>query len=235
MRISKYLAHAGIASRRKCEEYIREGRISVNGAVIDDLGHDVDPSNDSVLFDGRPVAPPSDTHVYIMFNKPLGCVSTSSDEKGRKTVLDYIDTEKRIYPVGRLDFNSEGLLILTDDGDLAYRLTHPSHEVKKRYFVKCSSRLTNEDLNRLRHGVVIDGRKTAPAEVRVTSEIPSGTELTVSIHEGRNRQIRKMFEAIGRDVVFLKRISIGKISLGDLKSGKYRHLSQEEIRYLKSF
>ncbi len=235
MRISKYLAHAGIASRRKCEEYIREGRISVNGAVIDDLGHDVDPGNDSVLFDGRPVAPPSDTHVYIMFNKPLGCVSTSSDDKGRKTVLDYIDTEKRIYPVGRLDFNSEGLLILTDDGDLAYRLTHPSHEVKKRYFVKCSSRLTDEDLNRLRRGVVIDGRKTAPAEVRVTSEIPSGTELTVSIHEGRNRQIRKMFEAIGRDVVFLKRISIGKISLGDLKSGKYRHLSPEEIRYLKSF
>ena len=235
MRISKYLAHAGIASRRKCEEYIREGRISVNGAVIDDLGHDVDPGNDSVLFDGRPVAPPSDTHVYIMFNKPLGCVSTASDDKGRKTVLDYIDTEKRIYPVGRLDFNSEGLLILTDDGDLAYRLTHPSHEVKKRYFVKCSGRLTDEDLNRLRHGVVIDGRKTAPAEVRVTSEIPSGTELTVSIHEGRNRQIRKMFEAIGRDVVFLKRISIGKISLGDLKSGKYRHLSPEEIRYLKSF
>lgn len=226
------MAQAGAASRRGSEELIREGRVRVNGVVISDLGHDVDPERDSVYL-GKKKLTLADKKLYLMFNKPPGCVSTCSDPEGRRTVLDYIDTEERIYPVGRLDFNSEGLLILTNDGELAFRLTHPSHEVQKRYFVIIQSDLSEEDIAAISSGVVIDGKKTAPCRVKITKSGDGRTELTISIHEGRNRQIRKMFEAIGKQVIFLKRISLGKINLGELKKGKYRELTTEEIEYLK--
>ncbi|MBE5758602.1 MAG: rRNA pseudouridine synthase [Clostridiales bacterium] len=233
MRIAKFMAQAGAASRRASEELIREGRVRVNGVVISDLGHEVDPENDSVYL-GRKKLTLAENKIYLMFNKPPGCVSTCADEAGRKTVLDYIDTKERIYPIGRLDFNSEGLLLLTNDGDLSYRLTHPSHEVQKRYFVIIPSAISQQELSALSRGVIIDDKKTAPAKVKVTKSEEAKTELTITIHEGRNRQVRKMFEAIGKKVIFLKRISIGKINLGELKKGKYRPLTEEEIRYLKS-
>ena len=233
MRIAKFMAHAGAASRRACEDLIREGRVRVNGSVISDPAFDVDPETDSVYL-GRKKLTIEEKKLYLMFNKPSGCVSTCSDDKGRKTVLDYIDVKERIYPVGRLDFNSEGLLLITNDGDLANRLTHPSHEVDKRYFAVVRGDVSGEDLAVLSHGVVIDGRKTAPAKFRITNASPGKTELTVAIHEGRNRQIRKMFEAIGKEVIFLKRISVGKLVLGELKKGKYRELTEEEVTYLRS-
>lgn len=172
--------------------------------------------------------------IYIMFNKPVGCVCTCEDDRGRTTVLDYIKgIDERIYPVGRLDFTTEGLLILTNDGDLAFRLTHPSNEVNKRYLAIVDSEITSDDVRKLEKGVFIDGGKTAPAKVKLLKVSPTRTELTIIIHEGRNRQVRRMFEAIGKNVVFLKRISVGDMNLGDLKKGEYRFLTKEEIGYLK--
>ncbi len=233
LRIAKYISQAGYASRRAAEELIKEGKVRVNGNIISDLGHDVDEIGDTVYV-GRQKLSLVSKKIYLMFNKPCGCVSTCKDDKGRKTVLDYINVQERIYPIGRLDFNSEGLLLLTNDGELANKLTHPSHEIEKRYFVIINGEIDSDELNELTHGVLLDGRRTAPARLKVANTTKGKTELTVSIHEGRNRQVRRMFEAVGKEVVFLKRISIGKLNLGELKKGKFRELTAEEINYLKS-
>lgn len=233
MRIAKYMASTGVASRRKSEELIFAGRVQVNGQVVREPGTQIDPDTDRVLVDGRPTAPP-EKKVYIMFNKPVGCVSTCQDDRGRKTVLDYIHgVEERIYPIGRLDFTTEGLLLLTNDGDLAMKLTHPRNEVGKRYYVVVNRSLTSADSKQLERGVFIEGGKTAPAQIKIIKNVPERTELTMIIHEGRNRQVRRMFEAIGKEVVFLKRISIGDLNLGTLKKGEFRFLEPEEIEYLR--
>ena len=234
LRIAKFLASAGVASRRKCEELIFEGKVSVNGAVISEPGTQVDPEKDEVRVGKKRISVPEEK-VYIMFNKPVGCVSTCSDDKGRTTVLDYITgISERIYPVGRLDFTTEGLLLLTNDGELANRLTHPRHEVGKRYLVIVEGDVTSDDVKKLEKGVFIEGGKTAPARLKILKRENGKTELTIIIHEGRNHQVKKMFEAVEKKVVFLKRISVGDINLGQLKKGEYRKLTDEEVAYLKS-
>ena len=189
MRLQKYMAEAGIASRRKSEELILQGKVRVNGNKVTKLGLNIDPACDRIEFEGKPVRS-LEQKIYIMFNKPVGCVSTCHDDKGRKTVLDYIKgIDSRIYPVGRLDFTTEGLLLLTNDGELAYKLTHPRHGVEKRYYAVANSMLTPEDVKNLERGVFIDGAKTAPVQIKIIKAVPDRTEFTIILKEGRNRQI----------------------------------------------
>lgn len=233
MRLQKYLATCGVASRRKCETYILEGRITVNGEVITTLGTQVE-EQDEVCFDGNKVELSSD-YVYYMLNKPTGYVTTVSDEKGRQTVLELMnDIPERVFPVGRLDLNTSGLLIMTNDGELTYGLTHPKHDVNKTYEVKVRGRVSAASVTKLEQGVVIDGRKTYPAKVKILSSTDRMTWLSITIHEGRNRQVRKMCEAVGHSVAKLTRVSIGKIKVGNLPLGDYRQLTQDEVNYLKS-
>ncbi|MBQ4289201.1 MAG: rRNA pseudouridine synthase [Clostridia bacterium] len=234
MRLAKFMADAGVASRRKSEDLIREGVVRVNGSYIYDPATNVDPEVDTVYVSGKKITV-NTKKIYIMLNKPTGCVSTCQDDKGRQTVLDYVrDIKERIYPIGRLDYNSEGLLLLTNDGELANKLTHPRHEVSKRYYVALDGILGEEDRETLEKGVMLEEGKTAPAHIKIMRAEKGRTELTITIHEGRNRQVRRMFETVGKRVVFLKRISEGDINLGPLKKGRYRHLTEEEVAYLKS-
>lgn len=198
------------------------------------LGDDVNPDRDIVTVSGRKVTPPR-KYTYLMFHKPKGCVTTASDDLGRKTVMDYIDLQHvRLYPVGRLDYDTEGLLILTNDGDLAQTLMHPSHHIGKTYSVRIQGKLTAEELDRLREGVRLDdGDLTAPAEVRLVEETETGSRLEITIFEGKNRQIKRMLEAVGQKVTFLKRTRLGEIRLGGLPRGKYRYLNPKEIDALK--
>ena len=233
MRIAKFMAAAGIASRRKSEEILQKGHVKVNGRTIYDPATQVEPAADVVEVYGRRVEIP-DAKIYIMLNKPLGCVSTCSDDKGRKTVLDYVrDIDYRIYPIGRLDFTTEGLLLLTNDGELANKLTHPSHEVAKRYYCVVNSMVSPDDVEKLQKGVFIEGGKTAPARIKIMRASPERTELTIAIHEGRNRQVRRMFSAIGHEVVALKRVGFATIKLHDLPRGQWRRLTDVEVRKLK--
>ncbi|MBR0135932.1 MAG: rRNA pseudouridine synthase, partial [Clostridia bacterium] len=197
-------------------------------------GTQIDPDIDEVRV-GKKLIAAGEQKVYIMFNKPVGCVSTCADDRGRTTVLDYITgVKERIYPVGRLDFTTEGLLLLTNDGDLANRLTHPKSEVGKRYLVIVEGDVTPDHVKKLEKGVFIEGGKTAPAKIKLLKHENGKTELTIIIHEGRNHQVKRMFEAIDMRVVFLKRISVGDLNLGDLKKGAWRRLTDDEIAYLKS-
>ena len=232
MRINKYLASTGLASRRNAEKFILDGRVKVNNVICTNLATDIK-QNDVVKFDNK-VIKPTEKFVYFMLNKPKGYVSTASDDKGRRTVLELIDTTDRIYPVGRLDYDSEGLLLLTNDGELTYKLTHPKNQIPKTYYVVINSNISQKDIDKLEKGVVIDGRKLSGAKITIISERPDKTELNVIIHEGRNREIRKMFEVIGKFVTFLKRTKIANLSLGKLQRGTYRQLSQKEVKYLKS-
>lgn len=231
-RLQKYLAESGIASRRKCEELIRSGCIAVNGQVIKDMGTKVNSDTDIVTFNGQRVKK-STEKIYLMINKPVGYITTTREQFGRKKVTDLIkDINYRVYPIGRLDYNSSGLLLLTNDGDMAFKLTHPGHEVDKTYIVKVQGLPNHNELEALRSGVEIDGRLTYPAKVDILSTNKSFSVLSFIIHEGRNRQIRKMCSAVGHEVIDLKRTSIGKITLGDLKEGQYRLLTSTEIDYL---
>lgn len=233
MRLQKYMASCGVASRRKCEELIREGKVTVNGEVVTELGTQVD-NIDEVCYMGERLQL-EDGKVYYMLNKPAGYVTTVQDEKNRPTVIELIQDERhRVFPVGRLDYNTSGLLILTNDGELAYELTHPKHHVNKCYEVKVKGPLSENAQKALRSGVVIEGRKTYPAEVRLIRKGQKTTLFHLTIHEGRNRQVRKMCEAVGYPVLSLQRIAIGKLKLGDLKLGKYRKLTKEEVGYLKN-
>lgn len=234
MRLQKYLALCGVASRRACEELMLSGRIYVNGVKADKLGIKVN-DGDEVTFDGKPVVL-RNKMIYIMLNKPPGVVTTMNDNRGRPTVKDLYagEIKERIYPVGRLDMYSEGLLIMTNDGSLTYALTHPKHNVDKKYHVTISGGISDKELNILRNGVVIDGRTTAKAHIAEIDRHSDSTILEFIIHEGRNRQIRKMLESVGKRVVRLKRISIGNISLGNLPEGRWRRLTPSEVKYLKS-
>ena len=233
MRLHKYLALCGIASRRASEKMIADGRVRVHGITVTEMGIQVDENTDIVDVDGSPVTIQEEKH-YIAYNKPIGEVTTVSDPEGRATVMDkFRDYPVRLYPVGRLDYDSEGLLILTNDGDMMNRALHPSREVSKVYLTKVSNQVTDEEIAALRRGVIIDGKITSPASVRLIRRETFDTVLLISIHEGRNRQVRKMISAIGHQVVSLKRVEFGPVSLGPLPSGQWRRLTDNEIKRLK--
>lgn len=234
MRINKYLADSGICSRRNADKLIEEGRVKVNGKIVRELGLDINTDNDTVMVDDKKVTPVTQ-FTYLIFNKPKGCITAVSDSRGRKTVMDYIDIEdKRLFPVGRLDYDSEGMLIITDDGDLAFRLTHPKNEIFKTYHVKIEGVINDTEIRSLRNGVMIDGYKTNRCSIRVLNIADNITRLEVKINEGRNHQIKKMFLTVGKTVIFLKRMAVGDLRLGGLSRGKYRYLKDEEIFYLKN-
>ncbi len=233
MRLQKYLALSGVASRRASEKLISEGHVAVNGLVITEMGVQVDETADQITVDGKLIHLEEEKH-YLAYYKPVGEVTTVSDPEGRATVMDkFRDYPVRLYPVGRLDFDSEGLLLLTNDGDMMNSLLHPSHEVDKTYLAKVSNRVEEESIRRLRAGVLLDGRLTSPAHIRVMRYEAFDTVLLVTIHEGRYRQVRRMFEAVGHQVVQLKRVGFGPIQLGDLPRGTWRQLTPNEIRKLK--
>ena len=235
MRLQKYLALCGIASRRNAEKMILEGRVCVNHARVTVMGFQLDEDKDFVEVDNMPVSIQKRKY-YIAYNKPIGEVCTVSDPEGRATVMDkFAAFPARLYPVGRLDYDSEGLLLLTNDGDMMNRVLHPSREVSKKYLTKVSNQVSEENIQLLRHGVLIDGRMTSPASVRLIRRETFDTVLLISIHEGRNRQIRKMINAIGHQVVSLRRVEFGPVSLGDLPVGKWRNLTEQEIQQLKAF
>ncbi len=234
MRLQKYMAMCGVAARRKCEEIIAAGRVSVNGQIITEMGTQVE-ETDIVLVDGVRIMPEEEKK-YILYHKPAGEVTTVSDDKGRETVMDrFKDFDVRLYPVGRLDYDSEGLLLLTNDGELAQRLTHPSCEVDKVYLARVTGNPSNEAIDRLRRGVFMEGdeRRTYPASVRVVRDESLYSDIVVSIHEGRNRQVRRMFDAVGHKVLLLRRIRFGSLELGDLKRGEWRELTAQEVGELK--
>lgn len=234
MRLQKYMASCGVASRRKSEELIKEGRVKVNNRIITELGSKIDPSKDIVKVDDKKIRMELNK-VYIMLNKPLGYITTSKDDKDRRIVTDLIDEVKeRIYPIGRLDADTTGLLLLTNDGDTAYKLTHPSKKIEKQYIAIVEGTPNKAELEKLRNGLFIDGRKTAKAGVKILKNFDTESILDVKIHEGRNRQVKKMCEAINHPVKKLKRVSIGEIQLGGLEVGNWRYLDDEEIRYLNS-
>lgn len=231
MRINKFLAESGVCSRRAADRLITDGAVKINGKICD-LGADVDAAADRVTVNGKTINVVK-TYEYYIMNKPKGYVCTVKDDKDRKTVMDLLPPCcARIFPVGRLDYDTEGLLILTNDGDLTYKLTHPKNEIPKTYVVKTEKPISDKDLGQLRSGVVIDGVKTKKCNVSLIKTTKEGSKLHITITEGRNRQIRKMFEAVGNSVDFLKRIKIGDLTVSGLNRGEVRKLSNEEINYL---
>lgn len=225
MRLQKFLATAGIASRRKAEELIRQGEIKINGRVHTEMGYEVKPK-DLVTYQGKPVKPIRQ-HEYWAFFKPGGIVSTVSDPEGRKTVMAFYKGDQRVYPVGRLDYDSEGLMILTTDGDYAHKMMHPKFEMTKVYLAELARELTTSELKKLRAGVVIDDYQTRPIKLQQLE----GTVYQIELKEGRNRQIRKMLALFEVDVIKLRRIRFGKVQLGKLKPGQMRPLTKEELRW----
>ena len=231
IRLQKHLSECGIASRRKAEELIAAGKVKINGHIAE-IGSKVDPKRDKVTVRGRAVVPVNEK-VYIMLNKPRGFVTTMSDELGRKTVSDLVaDAGNRIFPVGRLDRDSEGLLIMTNDGDFANKLTHPSSHVNKTYRVTVKGAPEEEQLLKMKEGILLDGRKTLPCDCFVAERKPDRTVLIFVLNEGRNRQIRRMCEAVGLEVLRLKRTEIAGVKLGMLPQGKWRPLNEREMRRL---
>lgn len=233
MRINKFLSSLGIASRRAIDKYIEEGRIKVNG-VIASTGIDVT-EEDEIYIDNKKIETSRiEEKVYFMLNKPLEVLSASSDDRGRKTVVDLIKTDKRIFPIGRLDYMTSGLILLTNDGELFNRLVHPKSEIYKKYYIKVFGEVKKEEIEELKKGVLLEDGKTLPAKVSGIKYDKNKTSMYISIREGRNRQIRRMIEKFGYKVLMLRREKIGELSLGDLKEGKYRELTREEIEYLYS-
>ena len=233
MRLQKYMAMCGVAARRKCEEMIAAGRVTVNGRIVTEMGTQVE-ETDEVLVDGARITPEEEKR-YVLYHKPAGEVTTVSDEKGRETVMDrFRDFPVRLYPVGRLDYDSEGLLLLTNDGGLAQRLTHPSCEVDKVYLARVTGNPSNEAIDRLRRGVYMEGdeRRTYPADVRVVRDESLFSDILVTIHEGRNRQVRRMFDAVGHKVLLLRRVRFGPLELGSLRRGEWRELTAQEVEQL---
>ncbi len=230
-RLQKILAHAGVASRRKVEEMIAEGLVTVNGRVAV-IGEKADPAIDHIKVGQKKISG-SEPKVYVVMNKPRGVITSLSDPEGRKTVMDFLKGVRvRIFPVGRLDYHSEGLLILTNDGELANRLMHPSSKVDKVYHVKIREKLSDSEISRLRRGIRLDDGITAPAIVKPLPASDRGSWVEITIHEGRQRQVRRMFEAVGHLVQRLRRVRIGPLALGGLKAGESRLMSQDELTKL---
>ena len=229
MRLQKFMAKCGVASRRKSEEIILEGRVNVNGNIVKELGFKINENKDLVMVDGK-LLELEERKVYILLNKPVGYITTVADEFGRKKVIDLLkDIEERVYPVGRLDYDTSGLLLLTNDGDLAYKITHPKYEKTKKYIAKVSGVPTENKLQEFRNGLQIEDYLTSKAEISILDVAGSNATLEIIIHEGRNRQVRKMCSKIGHPVIELKRVEIGTIKLGNIKEGEWRHLRQKEI------
>lgn len=234
VRLQKYMAECGVASRRKCEEIILSGEVYVNGESVQELGTKIDPEKDEVIYKGKKISVPNNK-VYILLNKPIGYVTTASDQFHRDTVLDLVKVKERVVPVGRLDMYTSGALILTNDGEFVNIITHPSHEIEKTYTVTVIGIVTKEEVQKLEEGVVIDGEYTTkPAKVKIlrTDTETNRSRLEIKIHEGKNRQVRKMCEAINKKVVALHRTKIGNIQVKDLKIGTWRYLTNKEIENL---
>ena len=231
MRINKYLSSSGIGSRRGVEDYIKNGRVSVNGKKVTDLAFDVNPNNDVVFFDGNRVNV-IESKYYFLLNKPKGYITSVKDEHDRKTVMDLVpqNFRKIVVPVGRLDYDSEGLLLFTNDGDFVNKLTHPSNEIQKIYVAKVERQLDAREIKTLSSGVIIDGKSTKPARVIFLGQDKDLFRYEVTIKEGKNRQVRKMFETVGREVKFLKRIQIGSLRLGGLSRGEIKMISEAEAK-----
>ncbi len=231
-RLQKILAKAGIASRRKAEELIRQGKVTVDGRVVTEMGIQVDPEQQRIEFDGKPVTV-EEKKVYVLLHKPAGYVSTVHDPQGRPIVTELIKgIQERIFPVGRLDLDTEGALLLTNDGELAQKILHPSHEVNKTYRATVKGKPSKKKVEMLSRGIDIDGRKTWPALIKVLSAGSRETTLQITIHEGRKRQVRKMCEAVGHPVLKLKRMAYGKLKLGNLAPGKFRFLSKKDLQLI---
>ncbi len=231
IRINRYLSMCGIASRRKADEFVTNGSVQINGKVMTDLGRKINPQRDKVFVEGKQVAQVHD-YLYLVMNKPKDAITTLSDEKGRTTVMSLVRTKQRVYPIGRLDRNTTGVLLLTNDGEFANRLMHPKFEISKSYQVTLETALTHEHTEKLRKGVKLDDGKTSPAEVYI---IPGGKgkEIGIIIHEGRNRQVRRMFESLGYEVKKLDRVAYGPITKEGLARGGTRSLTRPEVRQLR--
>lgn len=230
-RLQKVIAQSGYCSRRKAEELIKNSKVKVNGKIITELGTKVN-SSDQIFIDNKLLS--QEEKLYFLLNKPRGVISSSNDEKNRKTVVDIIETDKRIYPIGRLDYDTTGILLLTNDGDFANEMMHPSNEIDKVYIAKVKGILKGKEINQLKYGVVVDGKKTSPAKVKLRKIDKKNNTCIVKliIHEGRNHQVKKMIEAVGFEVLKLKREKFGFLTLKGLNSGEYRSLSRKEISKL---
>lgn len=234
-RIQKIIARAGVTSRRKAEELISQGRVTVNGQVVTELGSKADPCKDHIKVDGRLIRPQRQPMTYLMLYKPKGCVTTFSDPEGRPTVLDLLKgVGCRVFPVGRLDYDTEGILLLTNDGELAHTLMHPRYEVPKAYLTKVKGVLTDDEIQKLEKGVKLPDGQTAPCVVKKIRKTEENSWLEVTLHEGKKRQVRRMFQQIGHPVLKLKRIRYAFLELTGLLPGQYRHLTPQEVRRLKS-
>jgi 23S rRNA pseudouridine2605 synthase len=232
-RLQKYMAECGVGSRRKNEEIILAGRVKVNGAVILELGFKIDREKDEVSVDDKGIRP-EEQKLYIALNKPVGYVSTVKDERGRKTLLDLVKVNERIYPIGRLDYDTSGLILMTNDGEIYNKVIHPRQVVNKKYIAEIKGVPTQNEIEKFRSGIDIGDYFTAPAEFNIKRKSSNSTLVEIIIHEGKNRQIRRMCEAINHPVITLQRISVGSIKLADLTIGKWRYLDGKEINYLKS-
>lgn len=233
IRLQKFLAEAGIASRRKCEQLILDGKISVNGQTVQELGTKIVPNVDKITYCGKPVEN-QENKVYILLNKPIGYVTTAKDQFNRDTVLNLVKVKERIVPVGRLDMYTSGALILTNDGEFVYKVTHPKHEITKTYTVTVKGIIQNEEVEKLKQGVQIEDYTTRPAKVKIlkTDLEKDISRLEITIHEGKKRQVRKMCESVGRKVLALHRSKIGNIGVKDLKLGTWRYMKKQEIESL---
>ena len=232
MRINKFLALSGLCSRRKAEDFIKNGNVSINGKIVTDLSYQVNEKKDIVSVNGN-ILKPANRYVYYKLNKPKGYICSANDEKGRKTIYNLLtDANQRLFSVGRLDYNTEGLLLLTNDGELTYKLTHPNFEIEKEYVVIIEGKIKESECAVLRLGVVENGVRLPSAKVDVVKVEKNRTYLSVKIDEGLNRQIRRMFACINKNIILLKRVKIGEIKLGGLARGKYKELNEEELAYL---
>ena len=232
MRLQKFMAHAGAASRRKSEELIKEGRVKINNNIVTEMGLEVDPNKDRVYLDGKRLNLENE-NIYIILNKPIGVVTSASDEKDRPTVTDLVPNDYRVYPVGRLDIDTTGLVFLTNDGQLANIMMHPRYKIGKKYIVTVDGTPNARELSLLREGLDIRDLKTSPANVKILKSFKQDSILEIEIFEGQNHQVKRMFDYIGHKVKKLKRISMGEIQLLDLEPGNYRYLSEKEVKYLK--
>lgn len=237
-RLQKYMARCGVASRRKCEEIILSGKVKVNNKLVNELGVKINSEIDIVSYEGK-IIKPEEKKLYIMLNKPEGYITSVKDEKGRKTILDLVKVDERIYPIGRLDYDSSGLILLTNDGDIYNKIIHPRVKIGKKYIVLCKGEFSKEELIRFENGIDIGGYVTAKSKIEILDKEKEknnsiNTLVEITIHEGKNRQIRRMCEALGHPVISLKRISIGDLKLGYLKKGEWRNLTENELKYLNS-
>ncbi len=232
-RLQKVMSEFGVASRRKCEDMIAAGRVKVNGCLITEPGCKVDKEQDVIEVDGK-IIKSSESKVYILLNKPVGYITSAKDQFGRPTVLDLLrGISLRVFPIGRLDYDTEGLILLTNDGDLTYRITHPKHNIDKTYRALIHGKADQYDIDTFKNGMAIEDYITSSAQMEIIAYEKGNSIVDITIHEGKNRQVRKMCSAIGHDVIRLKRIQIGKLGLGDLKTGEWRYLSDAEVEYLK--